>query len=313
MSHTGSRRGKADRADSSPRTTGPGPVPARRRTRRPGGPRPHPPHPRPTLVRPRPPDPHVHGDTSMFIGGLSALPAPVHPPARHGSRGRALRLPRRPMGPTAENQHLPGRDDLRNRRRRPTCDRPRPCHPRTHPRHDARWHACHSGRPAPARLGPRRRDRQLPTRPRTLRSSPAGRRVLRRLRRRHREDRRGTGRARPPRNRHELAERLTAYRPELRATSAARAAARFLLFQPPLPVAVRPFYRGLAANAVVLLPPWARGMLWLPRLPVVEDPAVRPTGQALTRTIRWAMNPQRPPAPPEQPIDGGSKTDQASH
>lgn len=54
-------------------------------------------------------------------------------------------------------------------------------------------------------------------------------------------------------------------------------------------------------------------MLWLPRLPVVEDPAVRPTGQALTRTIRWAMNPQRPPAPPEQPIDGGSKTDQASH
>lgn len=117
----------------------------------------------------------------------------------------------------------------------------------------------------------------------------------------------------PPRNRHELAERLTAYRPELRATSAARAAARFLLFQPPLPVAVRPFYRGLAANAVVLLPPWARGMLWLPRLPVVEDPAVRPTGQALTRTIRWAMNPQRPPTPPEQPIDGGSKTDQASH
>lgn len=39
----------------------------------------------------------------------------------------------------------------------------------------------------------------------------------------------------PPRDRRELAERLTAYRPELRATPEARAAARFLLFQPPCP------------------------------------------------------------------------------
>ncbi|EKX64393.1 hypothetical protein STRIP9103_00124 [Streptomyces ipomoeae 91-03] len=98
----------------------------------------------------------------------------------------------------------------------------------------------------------------------------------------------------PPRDRRELSERLIAYRPELRATSQARAAARFLLFQPPLPLAVRPFYGALAANAVALLPPWARGMLWLPRVPVVEDLAVRPTGQALTRTIRWAMTPPHP-------------------
>jgi uncharacterized protein (DUF2236 family) len=95
----------------------------------------------------------------------------------------------------------------------------------------------------------------------------------------------------PPRDRRELSERLAAYRPELRATSEARAAARFLLFQPPLPLAVRPFYGGLAANAVALLPPWARRMLWLPRLPVVEDIAVRPAGHVLTRTIRWAMTP----------------------
>lgn len=98
----------------------------------------------------------------------------------------------------------------------------------------------------------------------------------------------------PPRDRRELAERLIAYRPELRATPQARAAARFLLFQPPLPLAVRPFYGALAVNAIALLPPWARGMLWLPRVPVVEDLAVRPTGQALTRTIRWAMAPSRP-------------------
>ncbi|QFR02073.1 DUF2236 domain-containing protein [Streptomyces phaeolivaceus] len=93
----------------------------------------------------------------------------------------------------------------------------------------------------------------------------------------------------PPRDRRELSARLTAYRDELRATPEARAAARFLLFQPPLPLAVRPFYGGLAANAVALLPPWARGMLWLPRVPLVERLAVRPTGRALTRTIRWAM------------------------
>ncbi|MFI8164770.1 oxygenase MpaB family protein [Streptomyces sp. NPDC085931] len=97
----------------------------------------------------------------------------------------------------------------------------------------------------------------------------------------------------PPRDRRELSARLAAYRPELRATPEARAAARFLLFQPPLPLAVRPFYGGLVANAVTLLPPWARGMLWLPRVPVVETLAVRPAGQALTRTIRWAMTPAR--------------------
>ena len=95
----------------------------------------------------------------------------------------------------------------------------------------------------------------------------------------------------PPRDRRELSERLAFHRPELRATPDARAAARFLLLQPPLPLAVRPFYGGLAVNAVALLPPWARGMLWLPRVPLVEDLAVRPAGQMLTRTIRWVMAP----------------------
>ncbi|KRD19930.1 MULTISPECIES: oxygenase MpaB family protein [unclassified Streptomyces] len=101
----------------------------------------------------------------------------------------------------------------------------------------------------------------------------------------------------PPRDRRALSERLAAYRPELTATPEARAAARFLLFQPPLPLAVRPLYGGLAANAVALLPDWARGMLWLPRVPVVEQFAVQPAGQILTRTIRWVMTPPRRPRP----------------
>jgi len=95
----------------------------------------------------------------------------------------------------------------------------------------------------------------------------------------------------PPRNRLELSERLAAYRPELRTTAEARSTARYLLLRPPIPLAVRPFYGALAANAVALLPPWARGMLRLPRLPLVEPLAVRPAGQVLTRTIRWAMHP----------------------
>ncbi|MDN0197968.1 oxygenase MpaB family protein [Streptomyces sp. S.PNR 29] len=99
----------------------------------------------------------------------------------------------------------------------------------------------------------------------------------------------------PPRDRQDLSRHLAAYRPELRTTREARAAARFLLLQPPLPLAARPFYAALAANAVALLPPWARTMLQLPRIPVVEDIAVRPAGHILTRTIRWAMTP--PPRP----------------
>lgn len=97
----------------------------------------------------------------------------------------------------------------------------------------------------------------------------------------------------PPRDRAELTAVLEAYRPELRAGPEARAAARFLLLQPPVPLAVRPLYAPLAANAVALLPSWARTMLWLPRLPLVEDLTVRPAGEALTRTIRWALHPVR--------------------
>ncbi|WP_250402146.1 oxygenase MpaB family protein [Streptomyces cellostaticus] len=99
----------------------------------------------------------------------------------------------------------------------------------------------------------------------------------------------------PPRDRHALTRRLESYRPELEATPEARAAARFLLLEPPVPLAARPLYSALAANAVNLLPDWARALLRLPRIPLVEDLTVRPAGHLLTRTIRWAMAP--PPTP----------------
>ena len=95
----------------------------------------------------------------------------------------------------------------------------------------------------------------------------------------------------PPRTEAELRVGLAEYRPELAGTPDARAAARFMLLQPPLPLAARPPYAVLAAAAVASLPRWARWPLRLPYLPVAEATVVRLAGDGLVRTIRWAMTP----------------------
>ena len=95
----------------------------------------------------------------------------------------------------------------------------------------------------------------------------------------------------PPRTEAELQAVLAEYRPELKGTPAAREAARFLLLNPPLPVVARPPYGVIAAAAVSLLPWWARRGLYLPYLPVTEAVVVRTAGEGITRTIRWAMGP----------------------
>jgi uncharacterized protein (DUF2236 family) len=100
----------------------------------------------------------------------------------------------------------------------------------------------------------------------------------------------------PPRTEAELTARIASYRSELASTAQARQAARFLLLTPPLPAAARPPYTVLAAAAVSLLPGWARRPLRLPRLPVTEAALVRPAGHALVHGIRWAITPP-PPAP----------------
>jgi uncharacterized protein (DUF2236 family) len=93
----------------------------------------------------------------------------------------------------------------------------------------------------------------------------------------------------PPRSEAELRQQLDDFRPELEGTPAARRTARFLLLNPPLPLPARVPYAGLAAAAVGLMPVWARRQLLLPYLPVTERLLVRTTGAALTRTIRWAL------------------------
>ena len=93
----------------------------------------------------------------------------------------------------------------------------------------------------------------------------------------------------PPRTERELAQRLHAFRPELRSTAAARDAARFLLLTPPLPMAARAPYSALTATAVAMLPLWARIPLLLPYFPPVELTVVRGVGRVLVGGIRWAL------------------------
>jgi uncharacterized protein (DUF2236 family) len=95
----------------------------------------------------------------------------------------------------------------------------------------------------------------------------------------------------PPTTVAELKHQLNSYRPELRGTADARAAARFLLVRPPLPAYARPPYAVLASAAVASLPLWARWPLRLPYLPLAESTVVRAAGTGLVRTLRWIAAP----------------------
>lgn len=105
---------------------------------------------------------------------------------------------------------------------------------------------------------------------------------------------RALGADEPPTTTAELQAYLLQFRPELESTAAARRTARFLLVRPPVPLLLRPGYTMLSAAAVGLLPRWTRGPLRVPYLPVAEATAVRATGAAITSTIRWIMRPAVP-------------------
>lgn len=98
----------------------------------------------------------------------------------------------------------------------------------------------------------------------------------------------------PPRTKAELDNELVAYRPELLETQAARDAGRFMLFHPPLPLAAQGPYGLLAVAAVAMLPPYARRMLGIPYFRAVGDVVGIVGGKVMTATIRWAL----PPTPP---------------
>ena len=94
----------------------------------------------------------------------------------------------------------------------------------------------------------------------------------------------------PPLTERELKQRIENYRPELTSTPAAREAARFLLLTPPLPLLARAPYAVLATTSVAMLPAWARLPLRLPYLPPLESTAVRVAGRTLVGGLRWALN-----------------------
>jgi uncharacterized protein (DUF2236 family) len=100
----------------------------------------------------------------------------------------------------------------------------------------------------------------------------------------------------PPRTVRELRAELKDFRDECVGTKDARDAARFLLLEPPLPLAARPAYTVLAAAAVSLLPAWTRWPLRLPWLPFSETVLVRPAGAAITQVIRWSLTANTPAA-----------------
>jgi uncharacterized protein (DUF2236 family) len=93
----------------------------------------------------------------------------------------------------------------------------------------------------------------------------------------------------PPRTVAELDVALESYRPELRAIPQAREAARFLLWNPPLPLVARGPYALLAATAVADLPGWARRELRLPPPNLAEARLALPVGRGVIGAVRWAM------------------------
>lgn len=98
----------------------------------------------------------------------------------------------------------------------------------------------------------------------------------------------------PPRSIRQLKQQLRYYRRELDGSKEARDAARYLLFTPPLPLVVRPAYGLIGAAAVSLMPAWTRLPLRIPWFPVAERAVARPAGVVLARTLRWALSPDAP-------------------
>ena len=97
----------------------------------------------------------------------------------------------------------------------------------------------------------------------------------------------------PPMTEAELGSALDSFRSELRVTDHAREAVSYLLWKPPLPIAMRPAYAVLMAAGIGLMPRWTRRPLRLPSTPVTDRTVVKALGALATGTIRWAMAPGR--------------------
>ena len=239
----------------------------------------------------------VHADASMFVGGSARAAAAVAAPAGDGRRRRALRLPRRPVGPPAAHQHLPGRDHVRPGRRRAAGASTRSA---------ASTAGCSGvapdGRPYARR--PTRTCSSGCTSPRSTAScspisSTAPSRSTRTVATHYVADTArvadALGVPDPPRTEAQLAERIerlpprvTRHRRRPRGRHASCCSPRRCRCWPARPTACwhRPRWRCCRA--------WARVPLRLPYLPPVEATGVRLSGRVLVGGIRWAMTANQP-------------------
>lgn len=99
-----------------------------------------------------------------------------------------------------------------------------------------------------------------------------------------------------PTSRAGLTATLEAFRPELAPTPAALDVARFLLRDAPLPWVAKPPYAVLCRGAVSTLPSWAREPLRLKGSPRLDRTVGRAAGHVSTRALRWLNNAQPAPA-----------------
>ena len=91
----------------------------------------------------------------------------------------------------------------------------------------------------------------------------------------------------PPETEAEMREMINSYRPELKSTRESRDATKYLLFKPPLPGAAKIAYWLLMVATVSTLPAWTRIPLRVGYLPIIEQVVFRPLGYLMTSAIRW--------------------------
>ncbi|MFM8955673.1 MAG: oxygenase MpaB family protein [Actinomycetota bacterium] len=94
----------------------------------------------------------------------------------------------------------------------------------------------------------------------------------------------------PPETEAEMRAVIQSYRPELKSTRESRDATKYLLFKPPLPGAAKIAYWLLVLATIATLPIWTRIPLRVPYLPIVERVILRPLGYMMTAAIRWVTS-----------------------
>ena len=103
----------------------------------------------------------------------------------------------------------------------------------------------------------------------------------------------------PPETEAQLRAMIRDYRPELKSTRESRDATKYLLFKPPLPGGAKIVYWLLVIATIATLPVWTRLPLRLPYFPIFERIFMRPLGYVMTSAIRWITS---------TPIDKSSNT-----